>query len=186
MNILYFNQINALYYSPLSFLPYPPLFNSFQCVSLCHITTQMKYIPILFILCHSSFFSLDPSKSPTFTELFYLLIYLDICTDMYIWSSNINVLNNRNGIIFVPFSGKINNRYPHISRRINWPRSHINYKFTCLQTARKQRLKIQDTKSDRCKMSEDFNTPFFALNIFVFCLDWIAKQNLTLACIQKT
>jgi hypothetical protein len=89
MNILYFNQINPLYYSPLPFLPYLLLFNNFQCISLCHIPTQMHCILILFVLYYSLFLfllSIVPSNSPSITNMLYICIYIVyICIWSYLY-----------------------------------------------------------------------------------------------------
>jgi hypothetical protein len=76
VNILYFNQSNPLYYSSSPISLYPLLFNSFQCISLCLVPTQMWCISILL----SFFFSSSLKSSPTFE---YICIYDNAC--IYIW-----------------------------------------------------------------------------------------------------
>jgi hypothetical protein len=75
--------------TPFVIIPYtvpnPLLFSSFQCVSLCHLPTQMQCILILVTLYHALFLSLLPlvaSNSPTITNMFY--IYIDMWSHLYL------------------------------------------------------------------------------------------------------
>jgi hypothetical protein len=68
VNILYFNQSNSLLFLP--FPPYSLLFNSFQCVLLCLLPTQMQCVYIfqyysLSIVLFLSLLPLFSSNSPT-------------------------------------------------------------------------------------------------------------------------
>jgi hypothetical protein len=55
--ILYFKQVNLLYYLPFFYHLVPLLFNSLQWNSLYSLPTQMQCISILFHLSHSVFLS---------------------------------------------------------------------------------------------------------------------------------
>jgi hypothetical protein len=48
----YCNQINSLYYLLLLHHPALPLFNSFQCILLCYLHTQLQCGSLLFTLYH--------------------------------------------------------------------------------------------------------------------------------------
>jgi hypothetical protein len=62
-NISCFHQINPLYYLHFHCCPAPLLFNSFQCISLCYLHTQMQCFSKLFTLYHCLFLSRLPTIS---------------------------------------------------------------------------------------------------------------------------
>jgi hypothetical protein len=76
VDILYFNQSNSPHYSFSPFFPYPVLFNSFQCVSLCLVPIQMWCSSLLFtlFLFFSSLSLLSPILEKCF-EYIYMCIW---------------------------------------------------------------------------------------------------------------
>jgi hypothetical protein len=75
---LYINP-SISYYHPDSLL-----LNSFQCISLCHLHTQMQCMSILFTFCYSLFFShlsVVSSDIPTIKITFSLSLYVCIYRD---------------------------------------------------------------------------------------------------------
>jgi hypothetical protein len=81
MHILYFIQINPLYYLLFLYCTAPLLFNSFQCISLYHLRIQMQCSLILFTLYHSVFLFcllLVPSDRSTI-----IICYLSISLHVY-------------------------------------------------------------------------------------------------------
>jgi hypothetical protein len=75
MNILYFNQRLTLI--TLSH-PFSLFFNSFPCVWIYHLHIQMQCISIFFILS-----SLTSLISSTYTNVFYIHIYVCLCACIY-------------------------------------------------------------------------------------------------------
>jgi hypothetical protein len=62
--------------------PAPLLLNSFQCILLCYLHTQMQRILILFTLYHFLFLSclpLVPSNTPTITIMFSVCVCVCMC-----------------------------------------------------------------------------------------------------------
>jgi hypothetical protein len=83
MNILYFNQIN-LCYSAL--FPCPLLLSSFQCISLCYLSTQKQCVLILFTII--LFLLLPPLvslNSPMITNVFSLCVCVCVCMIMFVF-----------------------------------------------------------------------------------------------------
>jgi hypothetical protein len=67
-------RLTPYFILPYPFLPVPHCFN-FQCVSSCHLQTQIQCFLVLFTLYHSLSFSLlplEPSNSSTITIYFYI------------------------------------------------------------------------------------------------------------------
>jgi hypothetical protein len=67
--------------------PAPLLLNSFQCILLCYLHTQMQRILILFTLYHFLFLSclpLVPSNSLPVSNMIYVSTYLSMRSYMYL------------------------------------------------------------------------------------------------------
>jgi hypothetical protein len=86
VNMLYRNQSNPFCYSSPPFSPYSVLFNSFQCISLCLVPTQMWYISILSTICHSSYPPPSVSfNSLTFGNISHIYIHIYDNAHVCIW-----------------------------------------------------------------------------------------------------